>query len=148
VCDLRTALDYFRLSADRRLLFGGLSNYTGLVHDNYREVMRAKMLRVFPQLEATQIDYSWDGQLGISMNRMPQTGRLDNNTYYIQAFSGHGVAPTHVLARLVAEAISGDTSRFDVLAAIRHWPFPGGRWFRRPVTAMGMLYFKALDALG
>lgn len=147
VCDLRTALDYFRLTADRRMLFGGLSNYTGLVPSNYKQVMRDKMLKIFPQLQGVDIDYAWDGQLGIGLNRMPQAGRVADNTYFIQAFSGHGVAPTHVMARVVAEAITGDPRRFDVMSKIRHWPFPGGRYLRRPGMALGMLYFKALDYL-
>ena len=105
------------------------------------------MCRVFPQLEGIAIDFAWDGQMGIGLNRMPQTGRLDDSTYFIQAFSGHGVAPSHVLARLVAEAITRSDTRFETLARIRHWPFPGGRWLRRPTMALGMLYYKALDYL-
>lgn len=147
VCDPRTALDYFRLTADRRLLFGGLSNYTGLVPDNYEQVMRVKMLKVFPQLEGVAIDYAWDGQMGIGLNRMPQLGKLEDNIYYIQAYSGHGVAPTHIMARVTAEAINGEGTRFDMMSKIRHWPFPGGRLLRRPGMALGMLYFKAKDYL-
>ena len=145
VCDPRTALDYFRLTRDRRLLFGGLSNYTGLVPDNYERVMQDKMLKIFPQLTGVGIEFAWDGQLGIGLNRMPQIGKLANNLYFIQAFSGHGVAPTHIMARVMAEAISGDSRRMDILSAIRHRPFPGGRYLRRPGMALGMLYFKALD---
>ena len=145
VCDPRTALDYFRLSSDRRLLFGGLSNYTGLVPVNYQQVMRNKMVKIFPQLQGVNIDYAWDGQMGISLNRMPQLGKLADNIYFIQAYSGHGVAPTHMMARVTAEAISGKTDRFQVLSSIRHRPFPGGRWLRRPALAVGMLYFKARD---
>ncbi|MAT92775.1 MAG: FAD-dependent oxidoreductase [Halioglobus sp.] len=147
VCDQRTALDYFRLSADRRLLFGGLCNYTGLVQENYVRIMRRKMLAIFPQLDATGIEFAWDGQMAIGMNRMPQVGRLAPNSYYIQAFSGHGVAPTHIMARLVAEAICAESRRFDVISAIPHRAFPGGRYLRRPAMALGMLYFKALDYL-
>ena len=145
VCDPRTALDYFRLTRDRRLLFGGLSNYTGLVPANYREVMRRKMLKIFPQLAGVNIDFAWDGQLGIGLNRMPQLGKLADNLFYIQAFSGHGVAPTHIMARVMAEAVSGDTRRLEILSSIRHRAFPGGRYLRRPGLAVGMLYFKALD---
>ena len=147
VCDPRTALDYFRLSNDRRLLFGGLSNYTGLVPQDYEAVLQRKMLAVFPQLAGVKIDYAWDGQMGIGLNRMPQLGKVADNVYYIQAFSGHGVAPTHIMARITAEAISGKPDRFDTLGKIRHWPFPGGRYLRRPGMALGMLYFKALDLL-
>jgi hypothetical protein len=147
VCDPRTALDYFRLTSDRRLLFGGLSNYTGLVPENYEEVMRRKMLQIFPQLEGVNVEYAWDGQIGVGLNRMPQIGKLADNLFYIQAYSGHGVAPTHIMARVMAEALSGDTRRFDILSRIRHWPFPGGRYLRRPGLALGMLYFKAKDLL-
>jgi gamma-glutamylputrescine oxidase len=147
VCDPRTALDYFRLTADRRLLFGGLSNYTGLVPDNYEQVMLGKMRKVFPQLAGVAIDYAWDGQMGIGLNRMPQLGKLKDNIYYIQAYSGHGVAPTHMMARITAEAINGEGTRFEMMSKIRHWPFPGGRLLRRPGMALGMLYFKAKDYL-
>ncbi len=145
VCDPRTALDYFRLSADKRMLFGGLSNYTGLVPTDYQTVMTKKMLKVFPQLEGTRIDFAWDGQLGIGINRMPQTGKIGENVYYIQAYSGHGVAPTHVMARVVAEAIDNAPRRFDIMQSIKHMPFPGGKYLRRPGMALGMLYYKSLD---
>ncbi len=147
VCDPRIALDYYRLSADRRLLFGGLANYTGLEPGDLIGTMRGKMLRVFPQLADVAVEYGWSGRMGIGLNRMPQLGRLAGNVYYIQAFSGHGLAPTHIAARVTAEAIAGDSSRFGCLEAIRHWPFPGGRWLRRPALAAGMLWFRLLDAL-
>jgi gamma-glutamylputrescine oxidase len=147
VCDPRTALDYFRLTADGRLLFGGLSNYTGLVPDNYERVMHQKMVQIFPQLAGTRIEYAWDGQMGIGLNRMPQLGKLDDNIYYIQAYSGHGVAPTHIMARITAEAITGESERLAMMSRISHRPFPGGRWLRRPGMALGMLYFKARDYL-
>ncbi|MDB4261259.1 FAD-binding oxidoreductase [bacterium] len=147
VCDPRTALDYFRLSADKRLLFGGLSNYTGLVPKNYAQVMRRKMLQIFPQLQGIEIEFAWDGQMGIGLNRMPQLGMLGDNIYYVQAYSGHGVAPTHMMARIIAEAIHGDRTRFDIMSKIHHWPFPGGRYLRRPGMALGMLYFKGKDYL-
>ncbi len=145
VCDPRTALDYFRLTADRRLLFGGLSNYTGLVPSDYKNVMYKKMLRVYPQLEGVSINFAWDGQMGIGINRTPQLGKIADNVYYIQAYSGHGVAPTHMMAKIMAEHINDETDRFNIMAKIRHWPFPGGRFLRRPGMAIGMLYFKALD---
>ncbi len=147
VCDPRTALDYFRRTKDHRLLFGGLSNYTGLVPTDYADVMQGKMLKIFPQLEGKRIDYAWDGQMGIGINRMPQVGRLTDNVYYIQAYSGHGVAPTHIMARITAEAINGDTRRWGMLSSIKHYPFPGGRYLRRPAMALGMLYHKAKDYL-
>jgi len=147
VCDPRTALDYFRLSADNRLLFGGLSNYTGLEPSNLKGTMREKMLKVFPQLETISIDYGWSGQMGIGINRMPQLGRLSDNIFYVQAYSGHGVAPTHIMGRIIAEMIDGKPERFDIFTKIHHWSFPGGKLFRRPGMALGMLYYKILDEL-
>ncbi|MCP3674692.1 MAG: FAD-binding oxidoreductase [Gammaproteobacteria bacterium] len=145
VCDPRTALDYFRLSADNRLLFGGLSNYTGLEPSNLKATMAKKMLKVFPQLEGIDIEYGWSGQMGIGINRMPQMGRLADNAFYVQAYSGHGVAPTHIMGRVIAEMIAGKPERFDIFTKIHHWSFPGGKLFRRPAMALGMLYYKIID---
>jgi len=147
VCDPRTALDYFRLSADRRLLFGGLSNYTGLEPRDLVGTMRRKMALVFPALADIAIEYGWSGQMGIGLNRMPQVGRLRDNVFYIQAFSGHGVAPSHMMARITAEMIDGSPRRFDIFVRIPHWPFPGGKLLRRPALAVGMLYYKLRDEL-
>lgn len=147
VCDPRTALDYFRLSPDRRMLFGGLSNYTGLEPKDLEGTLRAKMEKVFPQLTNIAVDYGWSGNIGIGLNRMPQLGRLADNVFYIQAFSGHGVAPTHIMARITAEMLVGNPDRFNILASIPHSPFPGGKWFRRPALAIGMSYFKLRDTL-
>jgi glycine/D-amino acid oxidase-like deaminating enzyme len=145
VCDLRTALDYFRLTPDRRLLFGGLSNYSGRVQRDYAAIMRRKMLRVYPQLEHVAVDYAWNGQFGLSRTGLPQTGQLGPASYYIQAFSGHGVAASHMLARLVAEALDGRRDRFDLLASTAGRRFPGGALLRRPVAVAGMRLLKALD---
>ncbi|MDE0786970.1 MAG: FAD-binding oxidoreductase, partial [Porticoccaceae bacterium] len=133
VCDSRTALDYYRLSADKRLLFGGLSNYTGLEPSNVQAIMHAKMTKVFPSLKNTRIDYSWSGSMGISVRRMPQIGRIKNsNVLYISGYSGHGVAPTHMTGRILAEAVDGDTHRFDIMNKMFHLPWPGGKLLRRP----------------
>ena len=145
VCDPRTALDYFRLSADRRLLFGGLSNYTGMEPKNLIPVMKKKMTQVFPETADVGIDFSWSGWIGIGINRMPQIGRLASNIRYLQAYSGHGVAPTHMMAKITAESITGESSRFETMANIAHMAFPGGRLLRRPALAIGMAYYKALD---
>ena len=147
ICDVSTALNYFRLSADRRLLFGGLANYTGLEPRDLYGVMRRKMLAVFPSLSAVPIEFGWSGHIGVGLNRMPQLGRLHGNVYYIQAFAGHGVAATHMMARITAQMIIGQAERFDVFAKIVHCPFPGGRWLRRPGLALGMLYYRLKDLL-
>ena len=148
VCDSRTALDYYRLSADKRLLFGGLSNYTGLEPSNVKAIMHAKMTKVFPSLKNTRIDYSWSGSMGISVRRMPQIGRLKNsNVLYISGYSGHGVAPTHMTGRILAEAVDGDTHRFDIMNKMFHLPWPGGKLLRRPAMAVGMMWYKMLDVI-
>ena len=148
VCDSRTALDYYRLSADKRLLFGGLSNYTGLEPANAEAVMRNKMAKVFPSLKNVKIDYSWSGRMGISVRRMPQIGRIKNsNILYASGYSGHGVAPTHMTGRLLAEAVDGNTHRFDIMNKIFHLPWPGGKLLRRPAMAAGMMFYKIRDAL-
>ncbi len=148
VCDSRTALDYYRLSADKRLLFGGLSNYTGLEPANAEAVMRNKMAKVFPSLKNVKIDYSWSGRMGISVRRMPQIGRIKNsNILYASGYSGHGVAPTHMTGRLLAEAVDGNTHRFDIMNRMFHLPWPGGKLLRRPAMAAGMMFYKIRDAL-
>lgn len=147
VCDTRWALDYFRLSVDGRLVFGGACNYTGLAPANVTETMRQKMLKVFPQLHDVAIDYTWGGQIGISMNRIPQVGRLSENVLYAQGYSGHGVAPTHLMGKLLAETVAGHAERFDLFARYKHMPFPGGKWMRQPLYALGMLYYRTLDLL-
>ena len=148
VCDSRTALDYYRLSADKRLLFGGLSNYTGLEPANAEAVMRNKMAKVFPSLKTVKIDYSWSGRMGISVRRMPQIGRIKNsNILYASGYSGHGVAPTHMTGRLLAEAVDGNTHRFDIMNKMFHLPWPGGKLLRRPAMAAGMMFYKIRDAL-
>ncbi len=146
-CDLRVGLDYFRLSADRRMLFGGLCNYSGRDPKSISATLQPKMVRAFPQLADARIDYEWGGKIAISMNRIPQMGRIKGNTYYAQGYSGHGVAPTHVAGQVLADAISGDMDRFDVFARIKHLKLPGGKWFANPALALGMLYYRLKDIL-
>ena len=148
VCDSRTALDYYRLTSDKRLLMGGLSNYTGLEPSNVTSVMRNHMAKVFPSLESIGIDYTWSGKIGVSIRRMPQVGRIkDSNVLYATGYSGHGVAPTHMSGRVLAEAIDGNTYRMDILTKMLHLPWPGGKIFRRPFMAAGMMFYKVLDML-
>lgn len=142
VCDQRVGLDYYRLSADNRLLFGGLCNYSGRHPKNITNAIRPNMIKVFPQLENTRIDFEWGGYIAISIKRVPQFGRIQGNTWYAQGYSGHGVAPTHIAGQILADAISGDMERFDVFEKIRHWKLPGGKWFANPALALGMLYYR------
>ncbi|WP_416771011.1 NAD(P)/FAD-dependent oxidoreductase [Pseudomonas sp. RHF3.3-3] len=145
VCDQRVALDYYRLSADRRLLFGGACHYSGRDPQDIAGYMRPKMLKVFPQLAGVKIDYHWGGMIGIGANRLPQIGRLQAqpNVYYAQAYAGHGLNATHLAGRLLAEAISGQQhDDFDLFARVPHITFPGGRYLRSPLLALGMLWHR------
>lgn len=146
-CDQRSALDYFRLSADKRLLFGGLCNYSGREPRDITATLKPKMLAVFPQLGDAAIDYEWGGNIAISMNRVPQFGRIEDNTYYAQGYSGHGVAPTHLAGKMLADAVAGDSEQFDVFSKVRHWRLPGGKWFANPALALGMLYYRLKELL-
>lgn len=147
VCDQRVGLDYYRLSADRRMLFGGLCNYSGRNPKSIKGVLQPKMLNVFPQLAGKRIDYEWGGYIGISINRIPQMGRIQNNTYYVQGYSGHGLCPTHIAGNVIADAIVGDTERFDVFEKVKHIRLPGGMWFANPALALGMMWFRLKELL-
>ena len=147
VCDNNFVLDYFRFSADRRMLFGGRVSYTTMTPPRLQAVMRRRMARIFPALAEVPVEYVWGGFVDISMNRAPDFGRLSPQVYYLQGFSGHGVALTGLAGRLVAEAILGQASRFDVFARLQHRRFPGGPWLRTPALALGMLWYRLRDAL-
>jgi gamma-glutamylputrescine oxidase len=145
VCDQRVTVDYFSLSADRRLLFGGACHYSGRDPKDIGAYMRPKMLQVFPQLADVKIDYQWGGMIGIGANRLPQIGRLSDqpNVYYAQAYAGHGLNATHLAGKLLAEAISGQQhGRFDLFAQVPHMTFPGGKHLRSPLLALGMLWHR------
>ena len=148
VCDQRVALDYFRLSADSRLLFGGACHYSGRDPKDIAAYMQPKMLEVFPRLRNTRIDFQWGGMIGIGANRLPQIGRLPDqpNVYFAQAYAGHGLNATHLAGRLLAEAISGQLEgRFDLFSRVPHPTFPGGQRLRSPLLALGMLWHRLKD---
>ena len=147
VCDQRVGLDYFRLSADKRMLFGGLCNYSGRDPKSITGVLKPKMDRAFPQLADKKVDYEWGGYIGISINRIPQMGRIENNTYYVQGYSGHGLCPAHIAGNVIADAIAGDTERFDVFDKIKHLRLPGGLWFANPALALGMMWYRLKELL-
>jgi gamma-glutamylputrescine oxidase len=147
VTDINFVLDYFRLSADTRLLFGGRVSYTTIPPPNLRASLRARMVRVFPQLADVPLDHAWGGLVDISLNRLPHLGRLAPEIYFAQGFSGHGMALTGLAGRLLAEAIAGTAERFDVFAHIPHRPFPGGPLLRVPALLLGTLYYRLRDWL-
>ncbi len=147
VCDNNFALDYFRCSADHRLLFGGRVSYTTMTPANLEASLRARMTRVFPQLASVALEYVWGGFVDISMNRAPDFGRIGHNIYFLQGFSGHGVALTGLAGRLVAQAVAGQAERFDLFASLRHRAFPGGALLRTPSLALAMAFAQLRDAL-
>ena len=147
VCDNNFVLDYFRFSADHRMLFGGRVSYTTRTPRNLEATMRQRMAAVFPELGSVPVEFVWGGFVDISMNRAPDFGRLGHNLYYLQGFSGHGVALTGLAGRLAAEAIGGQSERLDVFARLRHHRFPGGATFRTPALALAMAWERLRDAL-
>jgi len=147
VADINWILDYFRLTADHRLLFGGRVSYSAMQPPHLAESMRKRVVRVFPALADVRVDYTWGGYLDITMSRAPDFGRLAPNVYYLQGFSGHGMALAGLAGKLVAEAVSGTAERFDVFARIPHRDFPGGPLLRRPSLVLAMLYYRLRDLL-
>jgi gamma-glutamylputrescine oxidase len=145
--DNNLILDYFRLSRDHRLLFGAGETYSVRTPRNLVQQMRSRMLEVFPQLASARVDYAWGGFVDITMNRAPDLGRIDGNVYYVQGFSGHGLVFAGMAGSLIAEAIAGDSARFDVFARVRHHRFPGGAMLRTPALALGMWYYRLRDLL-
>lgn len=148
VCDTNAVLDYFRFSADNRLLFGGGVSY--LARDSAglaRSLLRGRLARVFPALKDVELDYAWGGRVSVTRNRLPDLGRIGKRLYYAQGFSGQGVALTGLAGQLIAEAVAGDAGRFDVFAGVRHAAFPGGARLRQPLLALGRLWHRLRDAL-
>jgi gamma-glutamylputrescine oxidase len=147
VADINWVLDYFRRSNDDRMLFGGRVSYSSVQPPRLAESMRQRMVRVFPELAAAKVQYAWGGYLDITMSRAPNFGRLAPNVFYLQGFSGHGMALAGLAGKLAAEAAAGTAERFDVFARIPHRDFPGGRLFRRPSLVLAMLYYRIRDLL-
>lgn len=146
VADTNFIVDYFRLTPDTRLLFGGRASYTTLEPPNLGAYMKPRMQRIFPQLRDVKIEHAWGGYIAITNNRIPDCGQLSSTTYYAHGYSGQGVALAGLYGALMAEAIRGTAERFDLLASLRHLPFPGGP-VRVPLLAAAMLFYRLKDAL-
>jgi len=147
VSDVNFVLDYFRRSDDHRMLFGGRVSYSGRDALNTAKATRVRMLKVFPQLADAKIDYAWGGHVDITMSRAPDFGRLAPNVYYLQGFSGHGIALTGMAGKLVAETVAGQSERFDLFTKLKHRNFPGGPALRMPGLVLAMLWFRLKDLL-
>ena len=148
VADLMFVLNYYRLSADRRLLFGGLVNYSGVERAGLMRRLRRTMLHYFPGLADLAVDHAWGGNVAITRNRLPHLGRLDRNILFAQGFSGNGVALTGMAGRVMAEALAAGAERFDVFARLPHGRFPGGRALRVPALVLAMAWLRLRDLLG
>jgi len=146
--DCAYLLDYYRLSGDKRMIFGGGVVYGARDPADVEALVRPNLIKTFPQLKDVKIDYAWTGNFLLTLSRLPQVGRIGDNIYYSQGCSGHGVTYTHLAGKILAEALRGQAERFDAFASLPHYPFPGGRLFRVPFTAMGAWYYQMRDKLG
>jgi gamma-glutamylputrescine oxidase len=147
VCDMNHVIDYFRLSADRRLLFGGRGNFSGRDPNRLIESMRPRMLDIYPQLKEKKIEYAWGGKIGIVLNRVPILGRTSPNVLFVMGYSGHGVNMTHACSEAIADAVTGTMESFDFFAEVPHRPIPFSQWFGKLPEAAGMLYYRLRDQL-
>jgi gamma-glutamylputrescine oxidase len=146
--DCSYLLDYYRLSADRHLIYGGGVVYGARDPADVERLVRPNLIKTFPQLKDVKIDYAWTGNFLLTLSRLPQVGRIGDNIFYSQGCSGHGVTFTHLAGKIIAEALKGQAERFDAFAQLPHYPFPGGRLFRVPFTALGAWYYQMRDKFG
>jgi len=147
VYDTRFVLDYYRLTADKRLLFGGGANYSGKESRDIAAELRPAIERTFPILKGVSIEFQWSCIMGIVVNRIPQLGKLSDNVYYCQGYSGHGVATTHIMGEIMANAITGTMQKFDTFANFKHIRVPAGDLLGNPLLAVGMWYYQLLEKL-
>jgi gamma-glutamylputrescine oxidase len=146
VIDNQFVPDYFRLSPDHRLLFGGACTYLGGIPGDIRAAIRPSLERVFPQLRDVELEYAWGGHIDISIRRTPDLGHA-RGRYWLQGFSGHGVLPTLAAARAVSDAILGDTRLLSLYEAIHNPRFPGGDALAAPLEALGKLWYRLRDVV-
>jgi len=147
VCDPNFVLKYFRLSAEKRLLFGGRINYFGEDPEFIKRKLRKKMASIYPELVDVRIDYAWGGTIGIPVTRVPQLGKLASNVFYCQGYSGHGVNVTHLAGKIMADAVAGTMEQFDIFADVKPLVVPGAASFYKPMVALGVLYYQIKDRL-
>lgn len=147
VCDMNEVLDYFRLSADRRLLFGGRCNYSGREPRDIEKAVLPRLREIYPQLSHKRIDYAWGGKIGVVVNRVPLMGRIGSNVFYALGYSGHGVSLSHAFGEVLADAVTGTSEHFGLFARVPHRKIPFGQTFGSHLVAFGMLYFRLRDWL-
>jgi glycine/D-amino acid oxidase-like deaminating enzyme len=147
ICDPNFVLEYFRLSADKRLLFGGRCNYYGDDPEVIKKNLRPRMLKVYPQLASIRIDYAWGGTIGIPLKRVPLLGRISPTVFYCQGYSGHGVNVAHLAGRIMADAVAGTMEQFDMFANVKPFKVPGAHVFSKPMVALGVVFYQIKDRL-
>nr|WP_281495973.1 FAD-binding oxidoreductase [Marivita sp. S6314] len=148
VADSRFVVNYFRLSHDKRLLFGGGETYGYRFPSDIRALVRKPMTTVFPHLKDIKIDYAWGGTLAITIKRMPYLAQVKPNVFSASGYSGHGVGNAVQAGKLLAEATRGPSEGFAAFNAIPHTPFPGGGLFRTPILSLAMSWYAMRDRLG
>ncbi|WP_108257820.1 NAD(P)/FAD-dependent oxidoreductase [Mangrovicoccus ximenensis] len=147
VYDDRFVLDYHRVTADRRLIFGGGTNYSGRATRDIAAELRPALERTYPRLKGIGIDYQWSGQDGIIPNRIPHLGRIRPNVFFAEGYSGHGIATSHIVAGIMAGAITGTMAEFDVFDTVRRLRLPAGQWAAHQALALGMWYYTLRERL-
>lgn len=147
VADSRFVVNYFRLSADKRMLFGGGENYSFQFPSDIKQFVRKHMLAIYPQLENVPIDYGWGGTLAITASRMPYFTKVSHNALSASGYSGHGVAMATMAGKIMADMIDGKLARFDTMAKLKTYPFPGGTSLRWPLLVLAMTYYSLRDKL-
>jgi gamma-glutamylputrescine oxidase len=147
VCDMNEVVDYFRLSADRRLLFGGRCNYSGREPRSIEQAILPRLRSTYPQLAGKRLEYAWGGKIGIVVNRVPLLGRIGQNVLYALGYSGHGVSLSHACGEIMADAVAGTLERMDLFAKVPHRRLPFGQRIGGQAVALGMLYFRLRDLL-
>ncbi|WP_456267605.1 FAD-binding oxidoreductase [Kushneria sp. AK178] len=147
VSDANFVLDYYRLSRDRRLLYGGQVSYSGREPRGLVALMQRKMQTLFPVLADVSIDYRWGGRVAITRNRAPHFGQLGHNIHFVQGYSGHGMALAGLAGQLMAQAVAGHSERFDLFAGMKHLDFPGGPRFRTPLLVLATTLYRLRDRL-
>lgn len=148
VCDANWALDYFRRSADHRILFGGLCTYSNRIINDIEGALTPRLIQIFPQLEGVKAEFAWGGAIGIPLNRVPLIGRVSENIFYAQGYSGHGVNCSHIAAEILADAVEAKADGVDLFEAVRHFRIPAADLIGNPMLALGMTWFRMRDALG
>ena len=147
VHDTRFVVNYFRLSDDHRLIFGGGENYRPGFPSDIKKFVRPHMLKLFPQLKDVALEYGWGGSLSVTLNRLPHVGRLQPNVFFGQGYSGHGISTANFAGKVIAEAVTGTADKFDVLAGLPTHTFPGGTMLRYPGMVLAMLYYSIKDRI-